>query len=243
MKLSESDIRTILRAADDIIGQGGRSLLAKILKGSREKKVLQYELDQCPAYGCFHSAKLQDVIDKIDWMIDYDFLDIEYSGKLPMVVFTERGWQIESDQRADELLSEWNQWVAEGRQSPDMGYLKDRNRQMILLFIEKVRETQDRKYISYLQEWEKIDYKKVRAEIRATIKALEANDPINQEVVQKRKESIKEALEGSAPQDLLLKCWECGKRFTFTVGEQHFYKQKGFVHPKRCEECRDRRYG
>lgn len=28
----------ILRAADEIIGQGGRTILAKILKGSRDKK-------------------------------------------------------------------------------------------------------------------------------------------------------------------------------------------------------------
>lgn len=39
-QLSEADILTILRAADEIIGEGGRTLLAKILKGSREKKVL-----------------------------------------------------------------------------------------------------------------------------------------------------------------------------------------------------------
>jgi hypothetical protein len=46
---------------------------------------------------------------------------------------------------------------------------------------------------------------------------------------------------GSAPHDYLLKCVECGERFTFTVGEQKFYKQKGFALPKRCEECRDER--
>ncbi|MFD2750672.1 zinc-ribbon domain containing protein [Virgibacillus siamensis] len=39
----------------------------------------------------------------------------------------------------------------------------------------------------------------------------------------------------------MLKCWECGDRFTFSVGEQQFYKQKGFVHPKRCPECRNKR--
>lgn len=241
--LSEADIGAILRAADEIIGQGGRTLLAKILKGSREKKVLQLGLDMCPVYGCFHSDKLEDIINKINWMIDYDFLDIEYSGKLPMIIFTELGWRIESDQRADEFLSEWNQWLAQGRPCPDMSYLKDRNREMIFLFLEKLRETRDRRYIPYLKEWEKTDYKKVRAEIRATIKVLESNESMDCQSVSKKRESIKEALEGSAPQDILLKCWECGERFTFTVGEQQFYKQKGFVHPKRCEECREQRYG
>src|SRR5699024_5492080 len=154
--------RGILRAADDIIAAGGRTLLAKILKGSCEKKVLQLGLNACPVYGYFKSEKLDAVLDKIDWMIDHDFLDIEYSGKLPMIIFTERGWEIERDQRADEFINEWDQWLAAGKESPDMYYLKDRNRGMIWLLLDKIQETGSKKYNPYLKEWEKIDYKKVR---------------------------------------------------------------------------------
>ncbi|MDC3418074.1 RQC-minor-1 family DNA-binding protein [Aquibacillus salsiterrae] len=239
--LSQEEIKVILRAADEIIAQGGRTLLAKILKGSREKKVLQLELDTCPVYGYYKSEKLDEVVAKIDWMIEYDFLTIEYSGKLPMIVFTERGWQIESDQMADELLQEWMEWVKQGEQSPDMTYLKDRNREMILLLLEKVKESGNKMFIPYLRLWEKIEYKKVKKAIRSTIKALENNVPIDNQLVQNRTESIDEALKGAAPQDLRLKCWECGERFMFTIGEQLFFKQKGFEYPKRCGKCRDNR--
>ncbi|OIJ15332.1 superfamily II DNA helicase [Anaerobacillus alkalilacustris] len=242
MYLSEEDKRAILRAADEIIAQGGRTLLAKILKGSREKKVLQLGLDKCPVYGYFKSEKIEEVMNKIDWMIDYDFLDIQYDGKLPMIIFTERGWQIEANQRADEFLREWKQWLKQGNSSPDMSYLKDRNREMILLFLEKVKETTDKRYIPYLTAWSKVDYKKVKARIYEVIKALEENETINHQQVLKREASVNEALEGAAPQDLLLKCYKCGERFTFSVGEQKFYKQKGFVLPRSCEKCRDRRY-
>ena len=40
-------------------------------------------------------------------------------------------------------------------------------------------------------------------------------------------------------QDLILKCQDCGGNFVFTVGEQQFYKSKGFTMPKRCKSCRD----
>ena len=40
-------------------------------------------------------------------------------------------------------------------------------------------------------------------------------------------------------QDLILKCQDCGGNFVFTVGEQQFYKSKGFTIPKRCKACRD----
>ena len=34
-------------------------------------------------------------------------------------------------------------------------------------------------------------------------------------------------------------CKECNKEFAFTVGEQEFYKEKGFTNePLRCQDCR-----
>lgn len=40
-------------------------------------------------------------------------------------------------------------------------------------------------------------------------------------------------------QDQTLTCRDCGKQFTWTVGEQEFYQQKGFTNPpSRCPECR-----
>ncbi|MCJ7840464.1 zinc-ribbon domain containing protein [Lederbergia sp. NSJ-179] len=240
-RLTEQEILAILRAADELIGQGGRTLLAKILKGSREKKVVALQLDRCPVYGYFQSETLAVITEKIDWMISHDFLDIEYFGKLPMIVFTDRGWEIEADQRADEFLSEWNEWLAKDQPIPDMSYLKDRNRKMIFLFLEKVRETGDTKYIPYLEEWKKVDYKKVKAEISTTIHALTSGKGMDELSAHTRKRAIEEALLGEGPQDFLIKCWECGKRFTFTIGEQQFYKQRGLSQPKRCEECRLKR--
>jgi CxxC-x17-CxxC domain-containing protein len=43
-------------------------------------------------------------------------------------------------------------------------------------------------------------------------------------------------------QDQTLVCKDCGKQFTWTAGEQEFYKQKGFSNPPfRCADCRTRR--
>lgn len=39
--------------------------------------------------------------------------------------------------------------------------------------------------------------------------------------------------------DETLVCKDCGKEFTFTVGEQEFYAEKGFTNkPSRCADCR-----
>ena len=40
-------------------------------------------------------------------------------------------------------------------------------------------------------------------------------------------------------EDKTLKCRDCDEQFTFTVGEQEFYAQKGFQNePARCPNCR-----
>ena len=33
-------------------------------------------------------------------------------------------------------------------------------------------------------------------------------------------------------------CRDCGRSFTLTKGEQEWYREKGFVLPKRCPVCR-----
>jgi len=52
--LPNEEITAILRAADELIATGGRSMLTKILKGSEDKKLLEYELDKCPGYGLYN---------------------------------------------------------------------------------------------------------------------------------------------------------------------------------------------
>jgi len=39
--------------------------------------------------------------------------------------------------------------------------------------------------------------------------------------------------------DKVLTCRDCGNQFVFSVGEQEFYAEKGFVNdPSRCPACR-----
>lgn len=239
--LPAPEILAILRAADDIIGSGGRTLLSRILKGSKEKKVLELGLDQNPSYGFFRAEKLENVIEKIDWMIHHHYLNIEYNWKLPVIIFAEKGWLIERDFRANEFLREWDRWLAEGKQEVDMTYLKDRNREMILLFLDKIRETADRTYIPYLEQWEKIDYRKVREAIRQVIHHLARGKLADLSDRDVRNEEINRALDAQPLQPEKIRCCECGKGFIFEVEEQVFFKMKGLTPPKRCPSCRKRR--
>ena len=39
----------------------------------------------------------------------------------------------------------------------------------------------------------------------------------------------------------VIKCQDCGEDFNFTERDQEFYKEKGFLPPKRCRFCRKTR--
>jgi RQC domain len=90
-QLCDEEIRLILRGADELIFNGGRGLLARVLKGSRQKAVLERKLDRSPAYGALSEQTLQQISAKIDWLIINGYFRIEYDYRLPLLVYGERG--------------------------------------------------------------------------------------------------------------------------------------------------------
>ena len=55
------EIAAILRGADTLIMSGGRSMLVKILKGSRDKKLLDLHLDESPVYGYYNHLTMDEI--------------------------------------------------------------------------------------------------------------------------------------------------------------------------------------
>jgi len=170
--LPYNEIAAILRGADDIIMSGGRNLLSKILKGSKEKKIMELELFKNPSYGYYSKISIEEILAKIDWMIINDYMDIQYDYRLPLICYKGKGWEIEMDTYSSELLEGFDRIINSGADFFNMNYLKDKNRNLILLFLDKVEGTRNRKYIPLLEAWREIDYKKVRQRISQVIQRV-----------------------------------------------------------------------
>lgn len=170
-ELPLEEIKAILRGADDLVATGGRSLLAKILKGSRDKLVLKLKLDENPVYGYYKDLTLAEITARIDRVILDGYLDIRYDYRLPVLVFSDTGWEIERETYAEELLERLKELLPGGDYS-FVEELKDRNRQMILLLLDKIEATGDRRFIPLLQAWAATDYKKIRQRINRVIASL-----------------------------------------------------------------------
>jgi hypothetical protein len=171
--LPDAELRAILRGADPLIMRGGRTLLCKVLKGSRDRKVLELGLDRLPVYGCYRGMPDDDVLARIDWVIARGYLDIEYDYRLPLLVYTPAGWEIEKETYARELVAGFDALLAAGPPF-DLAYLKDRNRGLILRVLELVEESADTRYVPLLEAWAVIDYRKVRERIRRVVRHLRA---------------------------------------------------------------------
>lgn len=173
--LSEEEKAAILRAADELIGTGGRSMLTKILKGSRDKKILEHGLDRCPAYGFYRSMTLEEISHRVDWMIKKDYLWIDYEGRLPMLVFSEKGWEMERDTYAEELYKNMCQDVEEG-QFRTIHEMKNVNRLVVFDVLEKIRAGMDEAFLPMLAEWKEMEVRKVRDRIGNVVKTIESRE-------------------------------------------------------------------
>ena len=177
-QLSDEEIRIILRGADDLIFSGGRGLLAKVLKGSRQKAVLEHELDRSPAYGALSKLSLDDITARIDWLIINGYFRIEYDYRLPLLVYGERGWAIERETYADELLERLDGLIADAdNDAPaDLSWLTERSPDVLRLMIQRIEDSKDSKYLPVLQRWKKSASRRMGHHIRVAVRALrEAN--------------------------------------------------------------------
>ena len=158
--LPPEDIRMILRGADELIFTGGRNMLAKLLKGSKDKKILEYKLNECPAYGYYHNLKLNDISKCVDWMIEKDYLRIKYDYRLPLLVFSEQGWEIEKETYAQELYQQFCLDVKENNPRVIHKLIKV-NRKVILRILDIIEEEGNKEFIPCLEAYKKIETKRI----------------------------------------------------------------------------------
>ncbi|MDZ7644051.1 MAG: RQC-minor-1 family DNA-binding protein [Woeseiaceae bacterium] len=170
--LPDEEIRTILRGADDLIMSGGRTLLARVLKGSKQKVIFEKELDQSPVYGAFHELSIDAITKRIDWMIKAGYLAIEYDYRLPLLVYTARGWAIEKEIYAAELLERLDQAIEQATDTGDVSWLSERHPEVLTLVANRIGQSGDPKYRPFLQRWKNKATRRMSRHIKQVINQL-----------------------------------------------------------------------
>lgn len=95
-----------------------------------------------------------------------------YDYRLPVLVFTDAGWEIEKETFANELLAGFDKLLTTSQPPYDMSYLKDRDRSLIWCLLDKIEASGNSKYLPLLEAWEQLDYKKVKLRIEEVMRKI-----------------------------------------------------------------------
>jgi superfamily II DNA helicase RecQ len=172
--LSEEEIRTILRGADDLIMSGGRSLLARVLKGSKQKAIFEKELNRSPVYGAMRELSIEAITRRIDWTIKAGYLAIEYDYRLPLLKYTATGWAIEKEIYAAELLERLDGEIEQESETGDIRWLSERHPQVLEFVAERIGRSGDPKYLPFLRRWKNKASRRMSRHISKAIDQLQS---------------------------------------------------------------------
>lgn len=68
----------------------GKTMVAQVLTGSKNKKLMEFNFDQLSTYGLLKDRSAKDVAEFIEFLISENFLQVE-SGPFPIIFITEEG--------------------------------------------------------------------------------------------------------------------------------------------------------
>lgn len=168
------EIRSILRGTDDLAARGGRTLLCKLLKGSRDKDILQRNLDKNPSWGTYRHLSADQIMARIDWLILNDYLTVEYFHRLPLLCYTDQGLKIAIDTITDEILETLRNMKSDELDLPRLQSWKELPRATFDRLLQEIEAEGDPSLIPVLQSWAQVSYKKPAAKIRRLIENLRA---------------------------------------------------------------------
>lgn len=171
--LADTEIDVILQAAGDIAYQGGKNALVLVLKGSRSKVIREKGLDQIKTYGFFKNQTTEGIKSKINWMIENDWLRVEYRQKQPLVFQAAKGQERIKKAASDDLFKEFDKWIHRSNR-PEMFplQLKDINRDVKLYVLQKILSRKMYEYIPILHQWKTNESKRMKKKINDTVRAM-----------------------------------------------------------------------
>ncbi|MFC5603875.1 DNA helicase RecQ [Sporosarcina koreensis] len=84
------DVQKVLSCVIRMGQRFGKTMIAQVLTGSRNKKVLEFGFDNLTTYGLMKERNAKDVSDFIEFIISENYLGVE-NGQFPIIYVTEQG--------------------------------------------------------------------------------------------------------------------------------------------------------
>ncbi|WP_350455480.1 RQC-minor-1 family DNA-binding protein [Slackia heliotrinireducens] len=162
--ITPEELAIILHGAGTVVHRGGRSLLVKLLKGSRDKKLLELGLDADESYGALSHLTLDAISRKVDWTIEEGFLSYYYDWRNPLLMYTELGWELERPQAAFSKFKKFCNDIETGefRMAERMANMEN---ELQFDVIDLIAQRCDERCFDHLEAWSKLATKRIRKKI------------------------------------------------------------------------------
>ena len=115
---------------------------------------------------------MDEIGQRVDWMIRKDYLRVEYDYRLPVIIYSPIGWEIEKRQCALELYQTICNAAKAGDEAIIEKLKEHTNRQVVLILLELIEERGDPSLIPFLERWREVEVKKLKSRIGGIIKAI-----------------------------------------------------------------------
>ena len=109
---------------------------------------------------------------RIDWLILNGYLRIDYDYRLPILVYTGRGWEIERATYTAEQLARLDAQLAAGELDQGVEWLNDMNPEVMHCILDTIAAAADSNYVPALRIWSGSASRKVRGHIRVVLRDL-----------------------------------------------------------------------
>lgn len=87
-------------------------------------------------------------------------------------MYTPRGWAIERETCASEMHARVDALIAASETPPDLTWLNDRHREVVMLLLDRIEATGNPGYLPALETWADNTYKKICQQIRRVMENL-----------------------------------------------------------------------
>lgn len=84
------DVQKVLSCVIRMGQRFGKTMIAQVLTGSRNKKVIEFQFDKLSTYGIMKGRNTKEISDFIEFIISENFLGVE-NGQFPIIYVTELG--------------------------------------------------------------------------------------------------------------------------------------------------------
>lgn len=138
--------------------------------------MLELGLDQSPVFGALGDLSPELITARIDWLIINGYLAIEYDYRLPLLIYTRKGWEIERKTFTAEMLMKLDQQISRSDSLESFEWLNEINRQVIMGLLDVIEASANSKYLPALSSWSSIAVRKVRQRIEKVVSFISDHD-------------------------------------------------------------------